>query len=92
MIWLLEFSNAGSFDIGTVEADLASAPFTVSNSITAAGFSNNPYDWFIARHDVYGEPFMEKWSKAETEADAFNMTEFDDALDDITLLHEEDED
>ncbi|GMF21507.1 unnamed protein product [Phytophthora lilii] len=66
---------------------------TVFNSITAAGFSNNPYDWFIARHDVNAEPFMEKWeSKAETEADAFNMTEFDDALDDITLLHEEDED
>eukprot|EP00644_Phytophthora_capsici_P013522 jgi/Phyca11/17676/fgenesh1_pg.PHYCAscaffold_29_\ len=62
---------------------------TVSNSITAAGFSNSAYDWFIARNDVYGESFMEKWgSKAETEADVFNMTEADDALDDITLLHE----
>ncbi|GMF24308.1 unnamed protein product [Phytophthora fragariaefolia] len=64
---------------------------TVINSITAAGFSENPYDWFIARHDVYGERFLDSWvtSDAESETDTFNLGEIEDALDEVTILHEE---
>ncbi|KAE9022789.1 hypothetical protein PR003_g12124 [Phytophthora rubi] len=64
---------------------------TVINSISAAGFSENPYDWFIARHEVYGERFLDSWAMpdAESEADTFNVGEIDDALDEVTIWHKE---
>ncbi|KAG3106502.1 hypothetical protein PI125_g13189 [Phytophthora idaei] len=29
-------------------------------SVEAAGFAQNPSEWFIAKHDVYGAKFREK--------------------------------
>jgi hypothetical protein len=53
-------------------------PAAVTNSISAAGFSDNVYDWHIARHYVYGESSY-----------AFNLHELDDCLDEITILHDD---
>ncbi|KAG2883996.1 hypothetical protein PC118_g6932 [Phytophthora cactorum] len=40
-------------------------------------FSQNPSEWFIAKHDVYGAKFREKWSKnskeSSDEEDLFNF-------------------
>ncbi|GMF64688.1 unnamed protein product [Phytophthora lilii] len=67
----------------------------VLNSIAAAGFSDNVYDWHIARHDVYGEKFTTAWyannveDESKDEDDAFNVQELYDCLDDISILHED---
>ncbi|KAG3001932.1 hypothetical protein PC120_g19992 [Phytophthora cactorum] len=34
---------------------------TVANSVAAAGFADHCMDWHVARHDVYGDRFREKW-------------------------------
>ena len=64
----------------------------VAHSIAAAGFSDNVYDWHIARHDVYGQKFLDAWEGAEEnksneDGDEFNMDEMYDCLDEISLLH-----
>ncbi|GMF29131.1 unnamed protein product [Phytophthora lilii] len=59
------------------------------HSIEAAGFARDPSDWFIAKHDVYGARFREKWaeeSKDDENADLLNLSALDDALDDINLV------
>lgn len=35
---------------------------TIQNSIISSGFSSNPDDWHIAKHDVYGRKFCEAWA------------------------------
>ncbi|POM64834.1 Pogo transposable element with KRAB domainlike [Phytophthora palmivora] len=57
----------------------------------SSGFSSNPYGWFIVRYDVYGKRFLYHWPKprGDSEADVFNFDEIDDALDDVTIFHEE---
>ncbi|KAG2766393.1 hypothetical protein PC129_g8760 [Phytophthora cactorum] len=61
-------------------------------SVEAAGFDQNPSEWFIAIHDVYGAKFREKWSEnskeSSDEEDLFNLSVLDDALDDVNLLDE----
>jgi hypothetical protein len=67
-------------------------PAAVTNSISAVGFSDNVYDWHIARHDVYGEKFMaarDTESGETEEEDAFNLHELDNCLDEITILHDD---
>lgn len=67
-------------------------PATVCNSIAAAGFSDNVYDWHIARHDVYGDKFMAAWdteSGGNDEEESFNLHELDDCLDEISILHDD---
>jgi hypothetical protein len=67
-------------------------PAAVTNSISAAGFSDNVYDWHIARHYVYGENFMaarDTESGETEEEDAFNLHESDDCLDEITILRDD---
>ncbi|GMF26900.1 unnamed protein product [Phytophthora lilii] len=64
---------------------------TVMHSIEAAGFARDPNDWFIAKHNVYGARFREKWaeeSKDDENADLLNLSALDDALDDINLVDE----
>ncbi|KAG2790045.1 hypothetical protein Pcac1_g852 [Phytophthora cactorum] len=64
---------------------------TVTNSVTAAGFAGHCMDWHIARHDVYGNRFREKWEasvEAEQDEGGFNLDELHDALDDIALIDE----
>ncbi|GMF56313.1 unnamed protein product [Phytophthora fragariaefolia] len=64
---------------------------TVMNSVEAAGFANEPTDWFIAKHDVYGSKFRERWadeSKEDDNTDRLNLSVLDDALDDINLVDE----
>ncbi|GMF12043.1 unnamed protein product [Phytophthora lilii] len=64
------------------------------HSIEAAGFARDPSDWFIAKHDVYGARFREKWaeeSKDDENADLLNLSALDDALDDINLYTSPDE-
>ncbi|KAG3236910.1 hypothetical protein PI124_g18086 [Phytophthora idaei] len=34
---------------------------TIMRSVEAVGFAQNPSEWFIAKHDVYGAKFREKW-------------------------------
>ena len=46
-----------------------------------AGFGGDYREWFIARHDVYGEKFKDHYNteaEARVGSDVFN---FDDALD-----------
>eukprot|EP00644_Phytophthora_capsici_P016787 jgi/Phyca11/131700/e_gw1.111.63.1 len=65
---------------------------TVMHSIEAAGFARDPSDWFIAKHDVYGAGFREKWaeeSKDDENVDLLNLSALDDALDDINLVDEQ---
>lgn len=60
-------------------------------SVEIAGFSRDPSSWFISKHDVYGATFREKWSKEphiNDDVDLLNLSELDDALDDINLVHE----
>ncbi|GMF43868.1 unnamed protein product [Phytophthora fragariaefolia] len=64
---------------------------TVMNSVEAAGFANEPTDWFIAKQDVYGSRFRERWgdeSKEDDDTDTVNWSVLDDALDDINLVDE----
>ncbi|KAG2989822.1 hypothetical protein PC129_g20675 [Phytophthora cactorum] len=65
---------------------------TIMRSVEAAGFAQNPSEWFIAKHDVYGAKFREKWSEnskeSSDEEDLFNLSVLDDALDDVNLLDE----
>ena len=64
---------------------------TVMHSIEAAGFARDPSDWFIAKHDVYGARFREKWaeeSKDDENADLLNLSALYDALDDINLVND----
>ncbi|POM79074.1 Pogo transposable element with KRAB domainlike putative [Phytophthora palmivora] len=35
---------------------------TVMDSVETAGFANEPTDWLIAKHDVYGAKFRKRWS------------------------------
>ncbi|RLN88949.1 hypothetical protein BBJ28_00023034 [Nothophytophthora sp. Chile5] len=60
---------------------------TVINCVAAAGFADNCMDWHVARHDVYGEKFREKWEASrEVEQDEvdFNLDDLHDALDGST--------
>ncbi|KAG6945255.1 hypothetical protein JG687_00017400, partial [Phytophthora cactorum] len=63
---------------------------TIMCSMEAAGFAQNPSEWFIAKHDVYGAKFREKWSEnskeSSDEEDLFNLSVLDDALDDAELV------
>ncbi|KAG2870900.1 hypothetical protein PC115_g20616 [Phytophthora cactorum] len=64
---------------------------TVANSVAAAGFADHCMDWHVARHDVYGDRFREKWEasgEAEQDEGDFNLDELHDALDDIALIDE----
>ncbi|KAG4040926.1 hypothetical protein PC123_g23546 [Phytophthora cactorum] len=48
-------------------------------------------DWYVARHDVYGDRFREKWEasgEAEQDEGDFNLDELHDTLDDIALIDE----
>ena len=54
----------------------------VWRSVLAAGFSENFEDWHIARHDVYGQKFREKWLSAQPDAsdddDLSDLVSFDE--------------
>ncbi|KAG3080877.1 hypothetical protein PI125_g20318 [Phytophthora idaei] len=41
---------------------------TIMLSVEAAGFAQNPSEWFIAKHDVYSAKFREKWSEIRKRA------------------------
>lgn len=62
----------------------------VKNSIAAAGFGNEPEQWHIAKHDVYGKAFVEAWKKQEQndrDVDLHEENDFPEA-DDINVLNE----
>ncbi|GMF56939.1 unnamed protein product [Phytophthora fragariaefolia] len=64
---------------------------TVVNSVEAAGFANEPSNWVIAKHDVYGPKICERWadeSKEDDDTDMLNRSVLDYALDDINLVDE----
>ncbi|KAG2775462.1 hypothetical protein PC129_g20192 [Phytophthora cactorum] len=71
---------------------VATEESTIMSSVEAAGFAQNPSEWFIAKHDVYDIKFREKWSENSKESldeeDLFNLSVLDDALDDVNLLDE----
>ena len=37
---------------------------TIKNSIESAGLSDNYEDWYISKHDVYGDKFREAWKNS----------------------------
>jgi hypothetical protein len=39
----------------------------VFNSVQVAGFSLDHREWFISKHDVYGEKFVKAWEERETQ-------------------------
>ncbi|KAG3068836.1 hypothetical protein PC122_g16775 [Phytophthora cactorum] len=56
-----------------------------------SGFADHCMDWHVARHDVYGDRFREKWEasgEAEQDEGDFNLNELHDAFDDIALIDE----
>ncbi|GMF19119.1 unnamed protein product [Phytophthora fragariaefolia] len=64
---------------------------TVMNSVEAAGFASEPTDSLIAKHDVYGSKFRERWadeSKEDDDTDMLNLSVLGDAHDDINLVDE----
>ncbi|KAJ0397496.1 hypothetical protein P43SY_009303 [Pythium insidiosum] len=56
----------------------------IHKSIAGAGFSPNYEDWHIARHDVYGSVFRQRWLEG-AEVSATGVDE-DDVLDDFDEL------
>jgi hypothetical protein len=50
---------------------------TIANSIRAAGFGNDPTQWHIYKHDVYGERFRNSWENTgETELHVDDFEEY----------------
>ena len=37
---------------------------TIKNSIESAGLSDNYEDWYISKHDIYGDKFREAWKNS----------------------------
>jgi hypothetical protein len=63
----------------------------VFNSVQAAGFALDHQEWFISKHDVYGEKFVKAWGERETQEVAevdFNIDSLNDALDDFQIIDE----
>ena len=61
------------------------------NSIMSAGFSTDAEEWHVAKHDVYGAKFSEKWKQRgqqQPEVDDFEQHPQDD---DIEELDEDEE-
>ena len=74
----------GTESVGGTDASV------VINSVNGAGFAAGHRDWFIARHDVYGSLFNERYNgDSGVEGDPFNFEELDDALDDVGIVTDE---
>ena len=57
----------------------------IRKSIRAAGFDENPKNWHISKHDVYGERFLQQWEDSvDTEVNS-NMLEGEDTVDDLMI-------
>ena len=40
---------------------------SIKNSDNSAGFASEASSWHVAKHDVYGEAFLEAWENASTD-------------------------
>ena len=61
---------------------------SIKNSVRAAGFAANPADWHVAKHDVYGDAFLEAWENASMDEVNTAMLEVIGQLDDIAIEEE----
>ena len=63
----------------------------MKNSIEFAGFADDTKDWHIAKHDVYGEKFLESW--ADCTCDQVDPVELElvGRLDNIAIDDEEED-
>ncbi|KAG2790814.1 hypothetical protein Pcac1_g644 [Phytophthora cactorum] len=89
------FNNPRMSNVGTVcewvrKAWRDTDEATVLRSVGAAGFASDSTDWFIAKHDVYGQKFNALWGSDDEnlDEDTLNMQALDDDLDDIAVVDE----
>lgn len=64
----------------------------VQRSVEAAGFSESFREWHIAKHDVYGDLFCNKWltrGGSGDASDADSVAEVNDDFDEFTIWDEE---
>ena len=63
----------------------AVSPDNIKRSVESAGFHPCPTQWHVAKHDVYGQKFLNAWEAAVGTEVNQEMLEIDTQLDDMTI-------
>ena len=61
------------------------SPANIKRSVESAGFHACPTQWHVAKHDVYGEEFLEAWEAAVGDEVNLEMLEIDTQMDDMVI-------
>ena len=63
----------------------AVSPDNIKRSVESFGFHPCPTQWHVAKHDVYGQKFLNAWEAAVGTEVNQEMLEIDTQLDDMTI-------